>query len=532
MTYSQAATSNGATSGMPRALYFQLPLAGDLNPVRELQEAEIVNRLSRHFEVTVGPAEGDYSKLLDLHTPDIVVFEQKAVPHHPLRLKNLKDSRGVPRVMLIRSDPMCYSRPVVLKQIDDLNLEACFAQDSLYQYYLEDIRDRLFFWPHSINPEMFHDYGEPKRSMISFFGHFLVSRPWRIEAARALKTAFPTTFYPHDTSRTNRENTRMMFGEGYARALNASRYVPVEGGFHNALTRKFFEAPGSAACLVAPAFPEIAAYGFRDLENCIIGSPGELVDKIEYVESTPGLYETVVKAGYDLVRQNHLEANRGQILAWLKAYNAKKPGERITQAGALADPVAVPIDDAPPSYLRDRPIDHYFLKRADEDIRQRNLSQAETDVLACFNLFQGRYFAEPKFLLAMIRLLQGAVDEAVFQLVSVHVPQLLPKGVETLDARQAFLLAIAFLARGEGENARLTIERHKALSHPDLDWLRNTYFRDLAPRRGRRQPSRTLFHYAQFADDEDRRRFLEDVARAAPDGLLLEMTGLARAVAE
>ncbi len=457
----------------PVVVYVRSPLTGNPNPIRFLQEQEIIDRLLPTFEVVLCEESGDYAEILDRHRPDLVLFELKAMPGQPVILRGVRDNRSVPKALLIRSDPMCYTRPLALQQVEALGIDGCFVIDPLYAYYMEELADRLFVMPHSVDTRTFRDYGLPKTDIVAFFGHFLPSRPWRVEAAAQLRQAFPCKFFPHDTSRTSGATTRMEFGETYARRINAAQFVPVEGGFHHALTRKFFEVPACRSVLVAPRIPALAEYGFEDMRNCVLGDVAELPDKLERLLREPGRYDAVALAGMQLVHERHSNEGRTQLLDWLRAFQARRPGEAIRQRSTFGGFEAVPAEavagGAGPARPGE-PIDHFLIRIAETAIARRDLDRAEAYLVRCMNLLYARHFLEPRFYLALVRLLQGRALEAIYFLTHNHVTRMSARGSRVLDPREAAMLVLAYLCLGDRSKAEAVGRLHSALDHRELRW--------------------------------------------------------------
>lgn len=496
-----------------RALYFRWPLEGDPNPIRWIQEQEVLDRLSPHFDVVTIDKGGDYGRLVDRHKPDLVLFESKAVAARKPVIVGARGDTSVPKAMLIRSDAMCYSRRDLLDDVEMLDIDACFAIDSLYAFYLEELRERLFYIPHSVDPTVFRNYGLPKSELIAFYGHFLPSRPWKVETARVLKEAFTCTFHPHDTTRTSASSTRMAFGEAYARRLNQAEFVPVEGGFHNMVTRKFLEVPAVGATLVAPRFEMLEQFGFADMVNCVLGQPSELVEKIDHLLAHPAEHRGLTAAGQRLVRERHLHAHRRQLRDWFHAFSAKPAGSVVRQSSVFGEFFTVEgpqASEVPPLAPAEMPIDHVLLKRAERAIGARDLAAAEGDLIACMNLLYARHFMEPRFYLALVRLLQGRALEALFFLTAHFVKRAARKGAQTLDPREAALLIVAYLALGEPAKAAAVAEVHRGLDHPELHHAMLMVGMDNP------EPNRTasLFNLVPLNDPHVWGVFVRDVARA------------------
>ena len=493
-------------------VYFRGRVPGEVNPIREIQEREITDRITPFFDLVIDEKGGDYAEIIERHRADVALFETKAVIHEKPVLHGVGGNSSIPKVLLIRSDPLCYTRPMLLDMVADYGIDACFAVDSLYERYLEAIRDILYVVPHSIDPAVFRDYGLKKTNTVSYFGHFLPSRPWRIDTARQLRDRFACTFFPHDTARTTAETTRMVYGEAYARQINATRFTPVEGGYCHLITRKFLEAPGARSLLVCPPFPELANYGFVDGETCVTAEPGEIVDKLDALERDEALYAQIVEGGYRLVHTRHRNAHRSQMRDWYEAFRRRQPGQRVVQQGAFG-PFELEAQGPSKPFKRERPFDHFLLDEAERAIREHRIEDAEQDAIRAMNLMFARNLAEPRFVLAIVRLLQGKPDQAIYFLTSNFVGLLAPRGATALDPREAAWLALAYLCADRTEKAWSVVGLHAHRRHRELDWVKELLG---FPAAGEGAETATLYGQLKSETREDWLALVRPIAEANP----------------
>ena len=111
--------------------------------------------------------------------------------------------------------------------------------------------------------------------------------------------------------------------------------------------RKHLEIPAAGAVLIAPDSAALKPYGFRDMENCILGSGLDLFEKIAVVADNPDLYEKIRKNGYDLVHAKYSRQNWRGILDFYECLRGLKAGEIPQQQGIFGTFKAVPAPRLP-----------------------------------------------------------------------------------------------------------------------------------------------------------------------------------------
>jgi hypothetical protein len=376
----------------------------------------------------------------------------------------------------------------------------------------------------------FRDFGMTRTSVVTFFGHFMPQRPWRIEAAKRLRPLFPCTMFPHDTWRTNEINTRMRYGELYARTLNTSQFVPVEGSYYQLFTRKFFETPACRTALVVPRIGALAAFGFVDMKNCIMGEPAELAEKIDHFLADEAAYESLVDSGRALIEERHSHKQRTQIRDWFEAFRARAAATRIVQDGPFGPFRAEPFERpaALPSVGRRPQIDLILLHRGINALKKRKLVPAERDLILCMDLLYARYFAEPRFYLALVRLLQGRPREAIYLMSTIYLDRLEERELTTADPRAAAFIVLAYLCMNEMQKAADVLAIHGHLVRDELFWVRE-YFENPPPLPPAGAPQNlSLFSYMPMGFDAWK-KFVRDAATASGVEIVPKSAAIAKA---
>jgi hypothetical protein len=194
----------------------------------------------------------------------------------------------------------------------------------------------------------------PKNIPISIFGGFLLPDvySWRAETGRAISEQFPTLIYPHPGYyKPTPRHKFAVTGEAYARLLNRSYFSLADTTRFDYLVRKHLEIPASGSVLIAPDSPALKPYGFRDMENCILGSGQGLFKKIAVVADNPTLYEKIRRAGYDLVHSKYTRQDWRRLLDFFACLRTLKEDETIEQKTIFGGFEKVPLSTPPQAVI-------------------------------------------------------------------------------------------------------------------------------------------------------------------------------------
>lgn len=433
---------------------------------------EHVQTLGHFFNVRVIDRDCDYGIECDEFEPALCVFES-GVYAGERNIRNTGSRPEIPKLGFLHSDAYDLARAVFLSDMERWGVESFFTNSVAMAEYTPEISDRLFVWPHAVDPSVFRRYPTDsgpagKNIPVLFTGSQERHYPWRNAVGRVLAQRFATMTMPHYGWGLGAGRT--VHGTEYARLLSSSIFVPACGSMSRDLVRKHLEIPAAGACLVAEDTPALAAFGFVDMENCVLGEPGELADKLDFLLADTGRLAEIVQAGHDLVHTRHVQDRRSQVLEWLQLSARRGPGERIVQAGPAGSLLLAPAEPRPAAFLaggRDREI----LAAGWRAVDAGDLDGARREFLKCLNFY---FIPEAVIGLAFTELAAGnaqaARDWTTQALTDTFTDRSAPDPDPVLWATHLR----ALLCSGESGQALAAAGQFPALRHPELERMRRT----------------------------------------------------------
>ncbi|MER1997070.1 MAG: glycosyltransferase [Arthrobacter sp.] len=453
-----------ASQSKPRLLFFRWAkpgLPGFLN--RHLDEH--VQTLQHFFEVKVIDRDCDYAAECDGFNPDLSIFES-GVYAGERSIRNTASRPDIPKLGFLHSDPYDLARAVFLSDMDRWGVDQFFTTSVAMAEYTPEIADRLFVWPNSVDPAVFHPYPVEKNIPVLFTGSQERHYPWRNAVGRVLSRSFATMTMPHYG--WGKAGGRTVFGEDYARLLSASVFVPACGSMSGDLVRKHLEIPAAGSCLVAEDTPALAAFGFVDMQNCVLGEAEEIAEKLDALLADPGRLERIVASGHRLVHESHVQSRRGQVLEWLQLQAVQRPGERIVQAGPAGSLFLAP-GQSTPALFRSGGRDRAFLEAGWELLREEDTEGARREFLKCLNFY---FIPEAVIGAAWTELAAGNAEAARDWTTQALVDTFTDRSAPDPDPVLWATHLRALLCSGERDQAVAGALRFEALRHPELDRMR------------------------------------------------------------
>lgn len=360
--------------------------------------------LSEFFEVILIDSDCDYKQVCDQYQPDLTLFES-GVYVAERNIKNISAYPEIPKLGFCNADAYCETRSVFLSDMERWNIKTYFTLSVSMAEYIPEIANNLFVWPNFIDSDIYRDYGEPKVIPVFFSGSLAPHYPWRNKISRLVSQYYPTLICPHFGWFNKQKTSRMLYGERYARMINASFLAPTCGTIAKEIVRKHFEIPACRACLVTEETQSVKAAGFIDMQNCVFVDKEDVIDKIDYLFRFPDELSRITEAGYHLVHSRHTLKQRNQIFQWFELNKTLKPNEKIVQLNPF-EPLVV-VDNSsglgnihPISHGLDRILIH----DAERELLQHNYKRAEELYITCLNYHS---MPEPILGLALCKLYTG-----------------------------------------------------------------------------------------------------------------------------
>ncbi len=463
------------TVDKPALVYFQRKIATErLVTFVGLHYAQQVAALSRFFRVTVVNQDCDYDEVCDRHRPDVTLFESglSCDGYERLSITNTSAHPDVPKLGFFNADSFCKARAAFLSDMDLWGVEAVFSMSTTLAEYLPDLSDRLFYWPNFVDPAVYKDYQAFKVIPVVFTGSTASFYPWRRSIQKVVSAAYPCLLSPHNGYQ-RRSEERILWGESYARMLNAAWFAPACGMVAKEVVRKHFEIPACKTCLVTEKSAGLEAAGFVDMENCVFAEPGDVLDKLDGLMRDPERLLTIIGRGHDLVHSRHTMANRDEILQWLRLRTHLQPGQRIIQENpfgplrAVDETSHVRTGHFPPSAD-----DRVLLRQGYGELWNGNYDRAMSLFMKCLNTIREIPVPEPQLGLALCHLFRGEPQDALRWLTAPIDMILVKNDTRDPDPVEWAYFIVALLCAGSVRRAAYCGEQFPWLRHPELDRAR------------------------------------------------------------
>lgn len=329
----------------PHILIVRWKTKGNYAGFIQRQAEEWIEALALHSTVTVIDEDFDYDAFVDLVKPDFVIFESWLADRSIApRISNLKSHPEIPRLIFYRGDAFSAGRPSHNWWIEQTGAETIFVQSINFEQMMPELMGKTYTIRSFMDESIYRDYGLPKTIPVSIFGgaRWANFYPWRANSLLNLVNRLPTFVYTHPGYGAKPEHPFSVSGESYAKILNQSHFSLADSTRIHCVVRKFLEIPASGSILVSPNTPGLDDWGFHDLQNCVLGSDKEIVDKIIAVYQDSALYEKIRKNGYELAHSRYSKSNWTGFIEWFTCQQNLKPGESIQQQGLFGPFTAVP----------------------------------------------------------------------------------------------------------------------------------------------------------------------------------------------
>jgi tetratricopeptide (TPR) repeat protein len=457
----------------PKLVYFMAGRDSCSPLVAQSLVHDLTKALAEFFEVIAIGKNCDYAEICNRYCPDLAMFDGAVdFPPYRLQITNTSAFPEIPKIGLINVDAYSPGRRHFFSEMERLGIETFFAWDNTFAEYTPEVAGQLFHWPLFVNTELFRDYGENKIIPVLFIGSCdgpYLQHHWRIKIKKVISQRYPSLIVPHPG--WIKDVALTVYGERYARLINASAVVPTAGAMSKALVFKHLEIPAAKACLVTERTPIVEAFGFSDMENCVFADEHDISDKLDYLFTNRDVLDRITNKGYELVRSRHTAKQRPQIFQWLQLYRSLKPGQRIVQTGLFNDLEIVGECSEVRNYdLISGSDDRILLHRGDEKLLAGQYREAEKLYLRCLDYVP--YMAEPKLRLAICKLYRGDPGAALN-----WIAQLIKYSLDTYEAQDpdpvewAYLL-VTLLCQGNVSTALNFSQCFSSLRHIESDRAR------------------------------------------------------------
>jgi hypothetical protein len=497
----------------PRLVFFQYKYNKNSTEFSLIHKRDHIKCLAEFFELTVINEDCDYQQICDTHEPAVTLFESglNLASCRRLKIENVGACPDIPKLGLHNADGWCETRAGIFSDMERWGIETFFSISVTAAEHTPEISDNLYIWPNFIDPGTYRDYGHPKIVPVLLTGATSSLYPWRQKIFRRVFERYPTLVCPHRGYYARARVGEVMCGEQYARAINASWFVPACGTVAKEIVRKHFEVPGCKSCLITEKSPALEAAGFVDMENCVFVEEKDVLAKLEYLFQNAAELERITNAGYQLVHSRHTLKERDQIFQWFTLHQNLKGEERIVQTNPFQPLTVVGTGSGRRNIHVISNGSHLQLNHeGDKRLWAGKYEEAERFYLKCSNYV--RWMPEPRIRLVLCKLYRGRARLALDLVVAPIEYTLVRYRASDPDPVEWAYFIVCLLCLGKLSEAIKRAEQFPMLCHPELDrvrWVVNVLrdrgktaivLRDDGRRRRysvHRLPARSLTHWIE-----------------------------------
>ena len=457
----------------PNLVYFQSKYDDTLPEFVLSHQREHVKCLSEFFRVTVVNEDCDYRQICDRYEPNLALFETgiNILTCRTPKITNVRACPGIPKVGLINADAWCETRSGTLSELEHWGIETVFSIAIAAAEHTPELADNIFVWPNCVDPDVYKDYQEHKLVPILLSGANAALYPWRQRVHELLAARYPSLSCPHPGYLARPAAGSSMYGERYARTLNASWIAPVCGTVAKELVRKHFEIPACKTLMVTEKSPGLVAAGFIDMDNCVFADEHDVLDKVAYLFEHPNELAAIGSAGHDLVHRRHTMKQRDQLFQWYKLRQTLQANQKIIQPSAF-EPLTVVscTSDVKSRHIISNGLHLSLLHQGDDRLWSGRYEEAEAAYFACLGYM--RRFPEARLKSALCNLYQGNAELAAvstFELVQYSLDEY--KAPDPDPVEWAYYI-VALLGLGKVKEANKRAGQFPLLRHTELDRVR------------------------------------------------------------
>jgi hypothetical protein len=458
----------------PKLIFFQNKYDETLPEFLLVHKQEHVACLSFFFDVTVINHDCDYQKICDEYQPDLVLFESGVnlfTCRRP-KITNTRVNPRIPKLGFLNADAWCETRSGSISEMDQWGIQTIFSISATAPEHLPALAGRLFIWPNFVDPATYHDYGEHKRIPVFLSGATAAQYPWRRQIHKLIANRYPTLRCPHRGYHSRSSAGQVLYGEAYARTINASQVAAVCGTVAKEVVRKHFEIPACNACLVTERSHLLEEAGFVDMTNCVFADSSDVLDKLHTLFANPDRLIEITAAGHDLVHSRHLIQHRSQILQWFHLQSDLGANEKIDQPNPFAPLAKVGrLTTSSDSATIEVGMHLQLLREGDRMLAMGRTDAAAEKYRRCLSYMQR--LPEARFKIALCKLLDGHAAESnasIFELVQYSIDEY---GAIDPDPIEWAYYITSLIAMGRLNAAEDCAAEFPWLRHIELDRVRN-----------------------------------------------------------
>ncbi|MCM1989312.1 glycosyltransferase [Oceanirhabdus seepicola] len=197
-----------------------------------------------------------------------------------------------------------------IKFVRDNNVKYIFSiyRDEFYRRF-PNLKNRMYWIPHFIDPNTFKDYGLPKTINYLMMGAIASTYPLRTKMLSVMRTEPGFVYHKHPGYR-NIVNPKEFAGETYAKEINRSKIFLTDGLIYHYPVMKYYEVLGCNTLLLAPKSKELTDLGFISGKHFVSVNRKDFLQKSRYYLTHEKERKEISKNGFEMVHFKHSAAQR------------------------------------------------------------------------------------------------------------------------------------------------------------------------------------------------------------------------------
>ncbi len=202
--------------------------------------------------------------------------------------------------------------------IEDNNIRYLFVHyRNAFLKKFPEFKDRMIWFPHYINTEVFKDYGLNKTCTYLMMGCIEpVNYPLRVRMLETMKSMDGFVCHPHPGYfKPAYPESEYIVGQRYAREINRAKIFLTDDSIYHYTLMKYFEVPACNTLLLAPASGETADLGFIPSVNYVSVNENNFLESAKYyADNYDAEGSAIAQRGFELVRSRHTVVHRARQL--------------------------------------------------------------------------------------------------------------------------------------------------------------------------------------------------------------------------
>lgn len=269
----------------------------------------LIEALQPLVDLVVWPNPGDINNILKLikFTPDFILINDTMPDFCPL-ITGLS-SINIPMGMIMID--LHFDVDKRKKFINENNVKYLFSicRDAFKLYYPEYL-DRMFWFPHFVNTDVFRDYKLTKDIDYLMMGN--ITGPeysFRRKLLNIMKDEPGFIYHAHPGYKYSVGPDEYV-GEKFAREINKAKIFITEDSIYHYPVKKYYEVLACNTLLLATSSKELEDLGFISGVNFIEINENNVLQKSRYYLSHEEDRKKIAENGYEMVRERHSARKR------------------------------------------------------------------------------------------------------------------------------------------------------------------------------------------------------------------------------